>query len=825
VIKLKDIAFGLDNIIKAAEIAYKNEWSDQLYKCSYAIWYIIEPWFLLHYDFSKLFISYIFTISKYLENIEIKDYEWYIHLHFKLSKTLYIASSVTKDIKLINTISLANNTRTRRNTVRNLKSVINTVRNSLKVNQSQAASPQTSSSPTNNTSTANTKNIEKSLLFGIVKLNPELHDTVLSLLKKTSQISSNFIEDSLKNIDKAIQISLKYVQDQYLDLYKFYIYILKKEKPDQLNYLRKFNNSDKMSKIKAIYTSIQNLNFSSNVSNDKLNEIDKQITSLFTNNKKTYSHLHDDSMYDSDASGSALNCSNNNNGDSSQTIYNGWNEVLLLVEYCQLCLKVKNFKLAGKTIKNITKLKQLTFNQYAKFQLLLAEYIFNVNINKIEDIFCEKALRIRLDFLNKLDKMINYYTKINNSPNIIQECVMKIWEYGVPLLQPQYKHYYYPFLKRCYEVLIQINSPLYSLTSVICKELVKYSDEVSNISDAKMYIKNAYKYCFDRSKIEDTFEYKNVELKIKSASMENTTFNKTEEAMAMINQIDIKNKNMDELKNSLYKILKILIPKHENHMITNLYPLMDSHFEIDFELDDPDNISQLKFFIEVLKQLLMLCYKIKYWDLIYEITSYIICHDYSSFPEHEKYFKLIIAESLIKRVEALANIRNNISSKKRNLKKTIKHNKENEANKNKERELNTNTLIYILLNNDLIKTEIEDEQHENENKEQETKNEKSNSKKGNENEKQNSKKEKKEKKEKKGEQETEDNNRIEIHEIHKVYGNELPKVNNYYNLEKIYFNDNDVFASSVGSLTLDNLQFILDIFNIMEIGISTNSYW
>ncbi|OUM70222.1 hypothetical protein PIROE2DRAFT_56907 [Piromyces sp. E2] len=465
--------------------------------------------------------------------------------------------------------------------------------------------------------------------------------------------------------------------------------------------------------------------------------------------------------------------------------------------------------MAEKAIKNISNFKQLSFSQYAKYQLLLSEYIFNININKIEDILCEKAIKLRLDFLNKLIKMINYYTKIGNSPNIIQECIMKVWEYGIPLLQPQYKQYFYPFLKRCYDVLIQINSPLYSLTSVICKELAKYNDEISNITDAKHYIKNAYKYCFDKKKIEESFEYKNIELKLKASSMENTTFSKIEEALAMINQINIKTKNIDELKMSLYKILKILIPKHENHTITSIYPLMDQKFDIDFDLDN-DNISQLKFFIEVLKQLMQLCYKIKYWELIYEITSYIICHNYSGFPEHEPYFKVVKCDALIKRLEALSNIKKDILSKNTENKIDSK----NIENKNK---INTNTIIYLLLNPNIIKTDIEEINMEDEDNVvvKTTKYENKDQKKNQENEKHETKKQENEK-------------QIyynEICEILNVYGNNISHLYKSNNLEKIYFNENDTFYSTTGSLNLENLEFFFEIISILELAISTNCQW
>ena len=807
VIKIKDISFGLDNILKAAELSFKNQWFDMLYKCSQAMWCIIEPWFILHYDFSKIFVSYISAICNFLEKANISDFEWDIFLHFKLSKTLYISSTISKDMKYINAITVSKNVPIKPNINKSLKNILNNVRNTLKINQNQNQNQASSSNTNTNT---NNKNNEKSIFFNIVTLHPELHNTVVSLLKKSTQVSQNFIDDSIKNIEKAINISLQYAQDKYLELYKFYIYILKKEKPDQLNVLKRYIGNDKNLKIKAIYVMIQNLNFSNNVTNEKLNDINKQINSLITSNSSMlFIESRDNILYESNGSIPNVNINPSKNQYNNQLIFYGWNEVLILIEFCQLSLKIKNFQMAEKAIKTISKFKQLTFSQYAKYQLLLAEYIFNISMNKIEDILCEKAIKLRLNFLNKLLKMINYYVKSGNSPNIIQECIIKVWEYGIPLLQPQYKQHFYPSLKRCYDVLIQINSPLYSLTSVICKELAKYNDEISNITDAKLYIKNAYKYCFDKKKIEESFEYKNIELKLKASSMENTTFSKIEEALAMINHINLKTKNVDELKMSLYKILKILIPKHENHLITSIYPLMDQNFDIDFELEN-DNISQLKFFIEVLKQLMQHCCKIKYWELLYEITSYIICHDYSKFPEHEPYFKVVICEALIKRLEALSNIKNDI------LNKNIENKNDSKNKEDNKNIINTNTLIYLLLNPNIIKIDKEEIDMENENNiEKTTKPEKKDNKKSQENDKQNSKKQENEKQ----------NYYNEICEILKIYGNNISSLKKTNLLEKIYFNENDTFYSSTGSLNLENLEFIFEIISILELAIATNSQW
>lgn len=826
------------------------------------MWQIIEPWFILHFDFSKLFVYYIDTICGYLEKVDISDYEWKIFLYFKLSKILYISTTIINDIRYINSIPAVNNNNNSNNNNSNNSNGSNNIskqkRHNTSIHNSAFNSTHTSShnsysninhakfqkntsfsnnvrislknyQNSNQTQNLDIKNIDKSIFINIIILYPELNEIIKSSLIKSSQVSLNFIDDSIRSIEKAITLSLKFEQQKYLELYNFYIYIIKKEKPDLLNYLIKYNTPDRILKIKAIYTFIQSLNFSNNVPKEKLLEIEKQINALIaSNNKLLKRNESKDSLLDDsetgDTSKSVITVISNND---SHLIYTRWNEQLLLIEFCQLTLKNKNFKITEKVIRTISKLKQLTFNQYAKYQLLLAEFVFNININKIDDILSERAIRLRVDFLNKLIKMINFYSKLGNSPNIIQEYIIKVWEYGIPLLQPQYKHYYYPFLKRCYEVLTQINSPLYSLYSTICKELAKYNDEISNINDAKLYIKNAYKYCFDKKKLEESFEYKNIELKLKASSMENTTFSKVEEALAMINQLNLKTKNIEKLKSSLYKILKILIPKHENHTFTSILPLMDYKFSINFELEDNNNVSQLKFFVEVLKLLLNIAYNIKYWELVYEITSYLICHDYSNFSEHETYFKIITADSLIKRIESLHYIITELKQKNNELKKDIK---EVNTNIKNEENINTNTIIYLLLNQDLIKTEFDETSNENDEiefidsdegetrkyKEKET-DSKNNIKKKKDNDKKNQKKDV---------QETEEIPYInEIHEIHNIYGKQIPTYKNNNYLKKVLFNENDTFSSATGYLTLENLQIINDIYIIMEIGNVTNTSW
>ncbi|ORX38802.1 hypothetical protein BCR36DRAFT_340130, partial [Piromyces finnis] len=195
VIKIKDIIFGLDNILKAAELSYKNHWFDMLYKCSQAMWCIIEPWFILHYSFSKVFVSYIFIICNLVEKANISNYEWDIFLYFKLSKALYISSTISKDIKYIKAISIAskNNISINTNINKSLKNIVNNVRNTIKAGKTQSQN-QSASSNIN----LNNKNNEKSIFYGIVTLHPELYEIILSLLKKTTQISQNFVEDSIK---------------------------------------------------------------------------------------------------------------------------------------------------------------------------------------------------------------------------------------------------------------------------------------------------------------------------------------------------------------------------------------------------------------------------------------------------------------------------------------------------------------------------------------------------------------------------------------------------------------------------------------------------
>ncbi|KAG4082971.1 hypothetical protein H8356DRAFT_1437307, partial [Neocallimastix lanati (nom. inval.)] len=528
------------------------------------------------------------------------------------------------------------------------------------------------------------------------------------MLQNSCQSSINFIDDSIKHIEKAINLSLKFE-----------------------------HNPDKISKIKAIYTNIQSLKFSNNVSNDKLLDIEKQINILLSSNNNLFNlneskdSLDDSETYDTSKSGISVVTNN-----SSQVVYTKWNEPLLLIEFCQLALKVKNFKLSEKS------------SEYFKYQLLLAEFIFNVNINQIEDILSERAIQY----------------------------IIKVWEYGIPLLQPQFKQYYYPYLKRCYEVLTQISSPLYSLYSIIY---------------AKLYIKYAYKYCFDKKKLEESFEYKNIELKMKASSMENTTFSKIEEALAMINQLDLKSKNIDGLKSSIYKILKILIPKHENHPFTSIIPLMDSKFSINYELDDSNNISQLKFFIEVLKLLLNITYNIKYWELVYEIASYIICHDFSNFPDHDIYFKIIRADALIKRLEALFNIKQDMVSKNNNIVNI----------KQEEKKVNSNTIIYLLINQYLIKSEIDKMANENEDiefndiEDEENQNFKNNKEK--DVDPKSSLRGKRISKKQEVEEELYSN---EIREIRKLYGKLIPTFNDNNYLKRVLFNENDVFSSA----TVDN---------------------